>query len=327
MKKVLASAILITLGSSVYADTTLYGQLHASVDLINGASSSKETTISSNSSRIGIKGLTDINDQLKAIFQAEWEMNTGGGNNDQGITGIALRDRNQIVGLSGNLGTIFIGRYDTALKIIGRKADLFWRSQLGQNRNITRQDVDWDARLNSMIGYQLSHVDGLKVLGTYVVDRSDDKNNSLSINSLYEKEKLTLGAAYEIRASDTTKDEDAFRLMGAYKFGNSKIVGFYQDENNGDLGNASVYGIGGSHKVSASGLIKAQYYTRNQTGKEGELLAIGYDYSLGQKTQVYAQYARTENLGGIGGAGHDERFTTDGNGEVEGISIGMRHKF
>ncbi|MEE9303670.1 MAG: porin [Thiotrichaceae bacterium] len=342
MKTVLASAILITFGSSVYADTILYGQFHGSLDIIKSANSSKDTTLSSNSSRIGIKGSTDLNDDLRAIFQAEWEMDTGGGDNTQFIPQNAstqtsanniLTDRNQIVGLSGRLGTVFMGRFDTPLKIIGRKADLFWRSQLGQNRNITRRDINWDARHNNIIGYQLPYVEGLKVLGTYVIDRDDDsngnsnENNSLSINGIYENNKLTIGAGYEVRTRDTSEDEEAFRLMGTYEFGDTKLVGFYQDEDNGQLGEASVYGMGGSHKISASGLIKAQYYTRDQTGEDGELLAIGYDHSLGKKTQIYAQYARTENLGGIGGAGHDERFTAGGNAKVDGISIGIRHKF
>ncbi len=44
-------------------------------------------------------------------------------------------NRNSFIGLSGNFGTTLVGRHDTPLKLVGRKADLFG-DQIGDSRNL-----------------------------------------------------------------------------------------------------------------------------------------------------------------------------------------------
>ena len=59
---------------------------------------------------------------------------------DAAGNGSALSRRNQYAGLkSDTFGTLLVGRHDTPVKVIGRKADLFWSTQLGQNRSDTAQ--------------------------------------------------------------------------------------------------------------------------------------------------------------------------------------------
>lgn len=324
MKKLIAIAIAAAISVPALADTTLYGQLHASLDLLDGAAgAAKETTVSSNSSRIGIKGSTELSGGLKAIYQAEWGMDTGGKKS-------GLSDRNQVVGIAGGFGAVLIGRHDTPLKIVGRKADLFWSTQLGQNRNIVIQQTNWDARVDNVIAYQSPKIGGFQALYAYVTDLAeDDGNTANSINGFYKAGPMTLGGGYEVRDLDGTDDVSALRLMGTYKFGDAKIVGYYQDEDNGAAGDADVWGIGGSYKVSSAGTLKAQYYARDEDGNnlDGSLIALGYDHKLGKKTHVYAQYAATEDLGGIGGRGHGERIASDTGGDASGLSFGLRHKF
>ena len=343
MKKLIAIAIAAGMAAPAMADTTLYGQLHASVDVLDGATS--YTGVASNSSRIGVKGSAELNGGLKAIYQAEWGMDTGGKDND-GTTkskATAITNRNQVVGIAGGFGAVLLGRHDTPMKIVGRKADLFWSTQLGQNRNIVNPGA-WDLRPNNVIAYQSPKMGGFQALAAYVTDLGTDngfeKNDStaFSINGFYKAGPLMVGAGYEthdlgenVLGAATSADRNALRLMGSYKFGAAKVVGFYQSESDVNFVSgvdADTFGIGASYKISSNGTIKGQYYTRDQdlVADDETLLAIGYDHSLGKKTAVYAQYATTEN-GGLGGAGHGESVSADASGDADGFSFGVRHKF
>ncbi len=325
MKKLLAIAIAAGIAAPAMADTTLYGQLHASYDSLSGATD--YNGVSTNSSRIGVKGSAELNAGLKAIYQAEWGIDTGGAAAPNGAKNFS--DRNQVVGVAGGFGAVLIGRHDTPLKIVGRKADLFWSTQLGQNRNIVNPGK-WDLRVNNVVAYQSPKMGGFQALAAYVTDLAgSDDNTAISVNGIYNAGPLMLGAGYEDHDIAGNGDENAFRLMGAYKFGDAKVVGYFQDETNGTgVANASVIGVGASYKVSPVGTIKGQYYVRDVDGAadDGTLLALGYDHSLGKKTAVYAQYAATEQLG-IGGAGHGEKVGADAGGDADGLSFGIRHKF
>jgi len=332
MKKILAIAIAVGVSAPALADTKLYGQLHASFDALSGASD--RNTVASNSSRIGVKGSTALNGGLKAIYQAEWGMDTGNGGKS------AFSNRNQVVGVAGGFGAVLIGRHDTPLKTVGRKADLFWSSQLGQNRSLTNAKA-WDVRADNVIAYQTPKMGGFQGLAAYITDIDGgtgftDDNTGFSVNGFYNAGPLMLGAGYETHDFDGADDENAYRLMGSYKIGPAKIVGFYQDETNaglfgGPTADATVYGVGLAYKLGA-GTIKGQYYSRDNDGANAldpELIAIGYDHKLGSKTEIYGQYANVTD-GKIGGSGHGEKMSPDGangTGDAGGISVGIRHKF
>ena len=360
MKKILAIAIAAGLAAPAMADTTLYGQLNASVDALSGADDI--TSVSSNSSRIGVKGSSDLNGGLKVIYQAEWGMDTGGHDNNAltKTSKVAITNRNQVVGIAGGFGAVLLGRHDTPVKIVGRKADLFWSTQLGQNRNIVNPG-NWDLRPQNVIAYQSPKFGGAQILAAYVTDlgkatipgvgvvEKDNDNNAFSINGFYNAGPLMLGAGYEKHnvgnltsagvdgiigtiddvANVDAGDRDVWRLMGSYKFGAAKVVGFYQTEDNLLQADADVWGLGASYKVSPNGTIKGQYYSRDIDGTSNDptLIAVGYDHSLGKKTAIYAQYVQTDEGQGLGGAGHGEKVSADSSGDASGFSVGVRHKF
>lgn len=323
MKKLLALAVAAGLSATAMADATLYGQLHASVDALDADGVDSRTSLSSNSSRIGVKGSTELSGGLKAIYRAEWGIDTG--TNNKGT----FTDRNQVVGVAGGFGAILVGRHDTPHKKIGRMADLFWSTQLGQNRNVTNPGK-WDRRLDSMVGYQTPKMGGFQGFIAHYLDPKDTNvdDSVTSVNGIYKAGPLVLGASY---ASDDVTggvDNDSARVMASYKFGNAKVVGFYQTEDNAGV-DANVTGLGASYKVSSAGTIKGQVYERDDDGNangETQLVSVGYDHKLGKKTQVYAQYATHDNGGKLGGSGHDESIQS-ATGDADGFSVGIRHKF
>ena len=131
---------------------TLYGQAHVSVDWLEN-DFDNSLNASNNSSRIGVKGSYDLGGGLDAIYKFEWGVRV----TDAASDGSALSRRNQYAGLkSDTFGTLFAGRHDTPVKIIGRKVDLFWSTQLGQNRSLTATEdggLGFDQRLDNVIAY------------------------------------------------------------------------------------------------------------------------------------------------------------------------------
>lgn len=338
MKKLLALAVAAGLAAPAIADTTIYGILDVSVDAVDSdagtAGSTKGFTVSSNSSRLGFKGSADLNNGLKAIWKYETGINIGGADNNNGsgtgTTASTFTNRNAVVGLAGGFGAVLLGRHDTPMKIIGRKADLFYSSQLGTNYRATNVST-WDLRPNNVIAYQSPKMGGFQALAAYVTDLAGTEDaTAFSINGIYNAGPLMVGLGHEQHMLEDAlgpgTDRDATRLMGSYKIGKGKVVGFYQTEDNGAAADADVFGIGAKFAVSPSGSVLGQYYDRDVDGTsdDGTLFAIGYEHKLGAKTMLYGQYAKAENL--VLGAGRDESYgstTTDS----DGISVGIRHSF
>jgi predicted porin len=325
MKKLLAIAIAAAVSVPALADTKLYGQLHASYDILDadGTGVKSINSVASNSSRIGVKGSSELNAGLKVIYQAEWGMDTGGKNSPKDSV---FSNRNQVVGIAGGFGAILLGRHDTPFKTVGRKADLFWSTQLGQNRSVTNPGT-WDLRVNNVIAYQTPKMGGFQSLAAYVTDLGgSDDNTAFSINGFYNAGPIMVGAGYETHDLEGSADIDAVRLMATYKVGPAKLVGFYQTEDNAGV-DADVFGLGAAYKVGA-GTVKGQYYNREVDGGiDSDLFAIGYDHKLGKKTDVYAQFATISDGAKLGGAGHGESIQSTDGGDADGLSIGIRHKF
>ena len=344
-KSIISAAIaaaMLTPAGAAMAETRVYGQLHASYDVLDadGPGVKSINSVSSNSSRIGVKGSAELTAGLKAIYQAEWGIDTGGASGSAtdtfGTKKSTFSNRNQVVGLAGGFGAVIVGRYDTPFKTVGRKADLFWSTQLGQNRSVTNPG-NWDIRANNVVAYQTPKMGGFQGLGAYITDiAGSDDNTAVSVNGFYNAGPIMLGAGYEKHNLDVIvpggADRSAVRLMGSYKVGGAKVVGYYQDEDNDTaaLGtpDATVWGIGAAYKIGA-GTIKGQYYARDNDGTNADpdLIAVGYDYNLGKKTDVYAQYATVSDGQKLGGAGHGESIVSTSGGDSDGVSIGIRHKF
>ncbi len=357
---VLSATMGIFLTPVLSADTILYGELHNSLDIVDVGADSNNISHSNNKSLLGVKGAEQITDNMGAIYQVEFGADVGGGNS-------GLTDRDQFVGLKTNMGTITAGRMSTPFKKVGRKADLFWSSQLGQNRNLTRSNRsirtgvsagldDFDGRFDNTFQYTTPKYNGLQASIARVTEQQNNDRGLISANAFYEQGGLTAGLGYEKRDDfdvagvATIKGSTAYRAMAAYDTGNMKVVGFYQnakDQGFNEGFNSSVVGVGASAKLG-KGVVKAQYYRASDLDAPAasgvnddngaSMFALGYDHSLSKRTTVYAQYAQINNdpkggYGlGLGAGGHSESVTTqiDASGNAKdqkGVSIGLKHNF
>jgi len=135
-KKIIALAIAGLASTAAFAQTnvTIYGVADATFDSVKatggtnnpttGAHSAAErldynnrNRVTSNSSYIGFKGVEDLGNGLKAVFQFEssvsQDVGTGGNNN-----------RDSFVGLAGGFGTIVAGNLTGPTRALGAKFDV-----------------------------------------------------------------------------------------------------------------------------------------------------------------------------------------------------------
>jgi len=327
MNKSFVVALMVTISSPTAAKTKVYGQLHASYENLFPVGVKAKDKFVLNNSMIGVKGSHEIRTDVSFIYQFAWGINNDNfaGNEEQNINNL-----NQAIGLASPSGAIIAGRFDTPFKSVGRKADLFWSSQLGQNRNITNGNT-WDVRADKVIALQSPRKNGFQTSLAYASDIADtsritENASAISLNSFYTKGKFKLGAAYERHdLKNTSGNREAYRFSGTYKKGPLKLVGFYQNEDNATdvtaSPDASVLGVGGAYHLGA-GTIKFQYYTRDNdaTSKDPKLLALGYDRKLTKQLDIYMQAVRITKGAVLGN--HDYATETD-----RGISMGMRYKF
>ena len=134
-KKIIALAIAAAISAPAFADTsnvTVYGVMDVSYDSIRTGTSTQPVAapvagvtsnrVSSNTSRLGLKGSEDLGDGLSAVWQIESLVSPGA----VGSAGTGIGGRNTFLGLSSaSAGTVLMGRHDTPYKIATRAYDLF----------------------------------------------------------------------------------------------------------------------------------------------------------------------------------------------------------
>ena len=345
-KKLLALAIAAALApAAAMADSgnvAIYGSVHMSVDSLSDGSN-REMNISSNSSYIGFKGNEDLGNGLKAIWQMEGLVGMGETGASNGSSGANyLTSRNSYIGLSGGFGTTLLGKHDTPLKIVGRKADLFG-DQIGDSRNLIATGGIGDLRPDNVIAYISPTVSGFHGAIAYVTNNdvtATEANSTKAVSALgmYESGPVMVALAYEKHnVNATSADPKEWRLVGGYNFGDVKLVALYQrsdDLNAVDGADRKVWGLGAAYKMGAT-TIKGQYYKAGELNggstTDANMFALGVDYSLSKRTTAYAAYAKTSNddtasFSAFGGGHGDQPAVVVGQ-NPSAISLGLKHSF
>lgn len=306
-KRILALAIGLAGGLAspgVFAAASLYGQLNVSLDSLDNGTDSA-LNISSNSSRLGVKGDIQIGGDIAGIYQIESELRA---DTAQPANNGVLATRNTFVGLQGGFGVARLGRFDTPVKVIGRKVDLFG-DQVGDARNLTRAAGGinrFDERPNNSIDYTSPTRGGIQ--GTLLYSTNTDTavtatndNDLLSLGVNYAQGPLFVGVGYEAAGNATAGQEDpnivrlgayydldAWRFSGLWQAISGAATDGSQDED--------VYGFGVRYKAGAWAF-KGQIYQLSAEADERDagLVALGAEYALQKGITLYAAYAGTDN--------------------------------
>lgn len=286
---------------AAYAEgPVIYGQLNLSLDLLdNGAEAA--LNVSSNNSRLGVKGEIAAGDELAAIYQIESEINADTGNTSSNDT--AFASRNTFAGLRASAGTLRIGRFDTPVKELGRAVDLF-ADQVGDARNLTRgahSDARFDERVNNSVGYGSPRWRGVSTVLQYSTNTdngaaADDHTNLISAGLRYTRDALFVGLGYErngLSAASAGREPHIIRVGGYYDAARWRVAGLWQAiSGTVPLQDETAYGAGVRYARKAWSF-KTQVYRLDarSAGGGATLVAAGAEYALHKGVTLYADYA------------------------------------
>ena len=262
-------------------EPTVYGKLWISVESQDTASGT-EVDMVSNASRLGVKGSMDFGEGIEAIYQAEYEVDPVDGTADESKDR-TFKQRNSFVGLKGSMGTIFLGKHDTATKKSQKKIDLF-NDLAGDIKNI----LQGENRMSDLIGYTTPEINGFSatfnaIKGTEGLG-DDSIGDSTSTSFSYDSENFYIALAFD----SELKGYDSTRLTLQITFNRSKLGIMLQDSEKLSTGvEEDGYVISFSQKVGDKGTLKFQQAESDMKLDSGKQFSFGYDYKLSNKAKAF----------------------------------------
>ena len=279
--KILSMLLLVPVLYLQSEEPTVYGKLWISVESQDTASGT-EVDMVSNASRLGIKGSMDFGEGIEAIYQAEYEIDPVDGTADESKDR-TFKQRNSFVGLKGSVGTIFLGKHDTATKKSQKKIDLF-NDLAGDIKNI----LQGENRMSDLVGYTTPKINGFSatfnaIKGTEGLgDDSIEDSTSTSIS--YDSENFYIALAFD----SELKGYDSRRLTLQIPFNRSQLGIMFQDSKKLSTGvEEDGYVISFSQKVGDKGTLKFQQAESDMKLDSGKQFSFGYDYKLSSKAKAF----------------------------------------
>ena len=279
--KILSMLLLVPVLYLQSEEPTVYGKLWISVESQDTASGT-EVDMVSNASRLGIKGSMDFGEGIEAIYQAEYEVDPVDGTADESKDR-TFKQRNSFVGLKGSVGTIFLGKHDTATKKSQKKIDLF-NDLAGDIKNI----LQGENRMSDLIGYTTPKINGFSatfnaIKGTEGLG-DDSIGDSTSTSFSYDSENFYIALAFD----SELKGYDSTRLTLQIPFNRSQLGIMFQDSEKLSTGvEEDGYVISFSQKVGDQGTLKFQQAESDMKLDSGKQFSFGYDYKLSSKAKAF----------------------------------------
>ena len=339
-KKNLAAlvATLFAVPFAAHADVTLYGFVSAGIESTKATGNGDQTKdyksrgrVVDSNSRIGFKGLEDLGNGTKAIWQVESSLRNfeNGGTNDKNQTA-SFATRNSFVGLDdATYGKVLLGQNDSAYKALAGSgaASYLLLDPMGdttaENNGASSTYSRGEARLTNSIHYFSPTWNGFKFGASYGTDetRAYDANlertnrQVYSLGANYVNGGLTVAGGYN-RTNDTAfgataangKNLTFYKLAGSYKFATGTFVGagyefgrfdtttdtkLKQDDWTVVVG--QTFGAA-TVSLSYSEIGKLRNAT---TGSESDYKAkqwtLGGTYALSKSTSLYGYYTKINN--------------------------------
>ena len=340
-KSLIALAVAGAFAVPAYAATgniDISGKVAADVTFVSGVGGATPNAnthqVNNNNSIITVSGSEDLGGGMKAFMSLTYGLPLS-------QNGLIL-GQNQIAGLEGGFGKVFVGAFDNPLKVMGSSVDLFRDQSTGDSRNMTRQG-NVETRANDVVAYLTPVMSGFQgvlahtnnPLGATAVSGGD--NTAMWIGKVaYNNGPLSLAAGYH--TIDLPNNETAWRLVGGYTIGDIKLVASYQDVKHpggaaGDLANVKTWGLGAAYAMGPITL-KTQYYKNDVklANADSSMWALGADYALSKRTTAQFAYSKVTNdtlvnLGGGGVVAGSDVYGVAAGADPSRVSIGMKHSF
>lgn len=362
-KKLLAVAVGTALAAGAFvaqADTTVYGRMHVSLDMYDAdgadtaANDFSGLNVSSNSSRLGVKGSHDLGGGLKAIWQIEADVfadeGTGNFNTTQtvGSTGGTVNtnnfaSRNTFGGFSGGWGTVVVGKHDTPYKLATGKLDPF--SETVGDYNTIVGDVNganhFDLRTPNTVAYISPNWSGFSAAAAYTsfgaqqANGADSQaNQGFSIMGMYDQGPLFVSLAYEehqdVGGAGSSLDRSAVKVGAGFTMGAIKVGGVWESTDNDAVatGSRDAWWLTGSYAMGNNSFSAAWGQLDDSDGADdgSDMWALGWFNKLSKQTSIYVVYADLSNdpagVNRLGMSGHGDIVVPAAGGDSSALSIG-----
>lgn len=333
-----------------------YGVLHLSLDYLDSDVSNTvarqsgddkltdgDFSLSSNISRVGLKGERDVTPDLTVLYQLEQTVNLDGSDGD------SLTTRNSFLGIRGHYGELLAGRYDTLFKLVGTHYSLLNDTVADRGAIIgaaSRIGNVLDRRAENMVMWRASQgpwhwalqfsADSQRSTGN--ADNNDRKLLGGSLSWRGESQSLTL--AHEHHSDLAGGKIDATRL-GLQHRQDALEANLILERVRHDL-DAGGHGLLDRSAISLNlGWQQAGYMWLIQlmqaldhpgAANSGALkVSLGVEKELADSLKTYVVYTQTDNdknaaYQGVDGTHGDELATTAGN-SPQALSVGLRYTF
>jgi predicted porin len=274
-------ALATLLPAGAMAEISIYGKANVSFEMVNDGEESF-TELLSNASRIGFKGSEKINDNLEAIYQLEYEtyFDDGDVNGDR-----TFGQRNIFVGVKGGFGQVIGGNFDTPLKSIQGKVDVFndLRGDIG--RMITTNET----RTSDSVMYSTPSLGGFAAHASYISSEEDEVDDGKSAAVSFTVGGLYLGAAFEQDVAPL--DSETMRAVATFTIGGLQLGALYeQDELDGADDSLDGWITSILYDFKNKWVIKGQYGESDMRFEGGDAASVGIDFKATNNFTVYSFY-------------------------------------
>jgi len=317
------------------ANVTLYGRINLTMEAVNGQQVQAELPagagpvnrtvyrLSTNSSRLGVRGSESLGGGLSAIFQIESSTNVDSG-------GGTLAGRDSFVGLQGTWGTFKLGNfnapYDDIHPIFGNvptlTTSILSTAAVWAQGSLTKDNGGFDARLGNSIRYDSPRIGGF--VGSVQIAEMDTSNSTLaqqqrhayvlSAGGFYANGPFQAGIGYEgnTKVRCAACNDWAFSVAANWNFGVVKIGGVYErldyDVTGGSL-TRNFWGISATAPIGPGELYAFYGDAGDGSGPAGRSVGqlnsgnstgaaqweISYTYALSKRSLLYTGFVQTRN--------------------------------
>ena len=354
MKKSLLALAALTAfagAASAQSSVTLFGLIDLSVNNIKNGSQSQKL-LSSNqlaSNRLGFRGVEDLGGGLRAGFWLE-----GGMTNDDGNPGGQNWQRRSTVSLIGGFGEIRLGRDYTPTFWNHTVFDPFGTNGVGSQTNLMvaqnatsgangTQVFDGGAatlvRASNSVGYFLPALGG--VYGQVMVAAGENApatagNKYIGGRIGYAGGPVNVAVAYGKTEITSNRDQVGLNVGFSFNLGFMTLLAQghrYEVDITPALNRKQTNLMVGATVPFGASTLKASYGRATSDGldRDGNQIAVGYQYDLSKRTAIYATAARVKNEGN---ATNGARFTVGSGPTLQargqtssGYNLGVRHSF
>lgn len=306
-KKLMAVAVAGALAAPAVAfaqasTVQIYGNIIVNYNFLNQGNHRVSTVdmINSHDSGLGFKGEENLGGGISAWFQCESSMDVTGATGSGSASGWC--SRNSAVGLKGGFGNLYVGNWDTAMKIAmggfrpfstagAYGITALWNGTASNANNTS--PTSFTRRQQNLISYATPAMSGFQANASVsTINEATAKTTGAtitkarlySLGATYTNGPLAVGLGYEIH-----KDYNPASL-GAYTGGNDR-----------NLNVAVAYTIAGKYKISAI-YSDLKYETTATTELKQKNWGIYGDLALGGPHRVRLGYTVAGSTSGDGAA-------------------------